>query len=463
MADKLDIVVIGSGPGGYVAGIRAAQLGLKCTVVEARHLGGVCTNWGCIPTKALLQAAEVYRTLQQADTFGLQVGEPVVDWPAVVGRSRNVAGRLAKGIEYLFNKYKVAHNPGVGRLAAADRVEVTPEEGQSYTLETGQVIIATGARPRVFPGLEPDGERVITAKQAMTLPAVPKRLAIIGAGAIGVEFAYLYSVFGSQVTLIEMLPAILPTEDADISRELARQFKKRKIKMLTGTRVEHLERQKTQVKVHTTGQHVETVTADVVLLAMGIQGNVENLGLEELGVAVEDGAIKVDEHYRTSVDGVLAVGDVIGPPWLAHVASAEALVAVEHLAGREVRPVDYGNIPACTYCQPQVASLGLSEQAAREAGYELKVGKFPFRALGKAVTAGEIEGFVKLIYDARYGELLGAHIIGANATELISEVATARTLEATQREIIDTIHPHPTMSEAVREASALAWGESVNY
>ncbi len=463
MADNLDIVVIGSGPGGYVAGIRAAQLGLKSAVVEARHLGGVCTNWGCIPTKALLRAAEVYQTVQQADTFGLQVGEPVVDWPAVVGRSRDAAGRLAKGIEHLFKKYEVAYHPGVGRLAAADRVEVTPEEGKPFILESGQVIIATGARPRVFPGLEPDGERVITAKQAMTLPAVPKRLAIIGAGAIGVEFAYLYSVFGSQVTLIEMLSAILPTEDADISRELARQFKKRKIKMLTGTKVERLERQKTQVKVHTSGQHEETITADVVLLAMGVRGNVENLGLEELGVVVEAGAIKVDEFYRTSVEGVLAIGDVIGPPWLAHVASAQALVAVERLAGREVRPVDYGNIPACTYCQPQVASVGLTEQSAREAGYELKVGKFPFRALGKAVAAGEIEGFAKMIYDARDGQLLGAHIIGANATELISEVATARTLEATHRGIIDTIHPHPTMSEAVREASALAWGESVNY
>ena len=456
-------MVIGGGPGGYVAGIRAAQLGMKSAVVEASGLGGVCTNWGCIPTKALLRAAEVYEIVQQADTFGLQVGKPVVDWPAVIGRSRDVAGRLAKGIEHLFKKNKVAYHPGMGRLTAADRVEVTPDEGKPYTLEAKHVMIATGARPRVFPGLEPDGERVITAKQAMTLPAVPKRLVIIGAGAIGVEFAYLYNVFGSQVTLIELLPAILPTEDANISRELARQFKKRKIKMLTGTKVEQLEVQKSQVKVHTSGDRGETITADVVLLAMGVQGNVERLGLEELGVLVKDGAVPVDEFYRTSVEGVLAVGDLIGPPWLAHAASAEALVAVEHLAGREVRPVDYGNIPACTYCQPQVASVGLTERAAREAGYELKVGKFPFRALGKAVVAGEIEGFVKMIYDARYGELLGAHIIGANATELISGIATARTLEATQREIIDTIHPHPTMSEAVMEASALAWGESVNY
>ncbi len=340
---------------------------------------------------------------------------------------------------------------------------ITSDDGKTYDLEAGHILIATGARPRILSGLEPDGERVITSREAMVLPEVPKRLTIVGAGAIGVEFAYLFNVFGSEVTLIEMLPAILPTEDSDISKELTRLFKKRKIRMLTGTRVEKIERQKTQAKVHTSGQSAETVTADRVLLAIGVQGNVAGLGLEELGVAVDSGAIKVDEYYRTSVEGILAVGDVIGPPWLAHVASAEGITAIEHLAGREVRLVDYGNIAACTYCRPQVASVGLTEQAAREAGHKLRVGKYPFRALGKAVVAGEIDGFVKMVYDARYGELLGAHIIGENATELISELATARTLEATRHEIVGTVHPHPTMSEAVMEASALAWDESVNY
>lgn len=463
MAEKYDLVVLGGGPGGYVAGIRAAQLGMRSAVVEASHLGGICTNWGCIPTKALLQAAEVLETARKAETFGIRVGEPQVDWPVVVGRSRDVAARLAKGIEHLFKKYKVDYHPGRGRLEPANKLAITSDDGKAYELEAGHILIATGARPRIFPGLEPDGDRVITSREAMVLPEVPKRLAIVGAGAIGVEFAYLFNVFGSEVTLIEMLPAILPTEDSDISKELTRQFKKRKIRMLTGTRVEKIERQKTQVKIHTSGLKAETVTADRVLLAMGVQGNVTDLGLEQLGVAVDSGAIKVDEYYRTSVDNILAVGDVIGPPWLAHVASAEGITAIEHLAGREVRPVDYGNIAACTYCRPQVASVGLTEQAAREAGHELKVGKYPFRALGKAVVAGEIDGFVKMVYDAKYGELLGTHIIGANATELISEVAVARTLEATRHEIMGTIHPHPTMSEALMEASALAWDESVNY
>ncbi len=463
MAEKYDLVVLGGGPGGYVAGIRAAQLGMRSAVVEASHLGGICTNWGCIPTKALLQAAEVLETARKAETFGIRVGEPQVDWPVVVGRSRDVAARLAKGIEHLFKKYKVDYHPGRGRLEPANKLAITSDDGKAYELEAGHILIATGARPRIFPGLEPDGDRVITSREAMVLPEVPKRLAIVGAGAIGVEFAYLFNVFGSEVTLIEMLPAILPTEDSDISKELTRQFKKRKIRMLTGTRVEKIERQKTQVKIHTSGLKAETVTADRVLLAMGVQGNVTDLGLEQLGVAVDSGAIKVDEYYRTSVDNILAVGDVIGPPWLAHVASAEGITAIEHLAGREARPVDYNNIAACTYCRPQVASVGLTEQAAREAGHELKVGKYPFRALGKAVVAGEIDGFVKMVYDAKYGELLGTHIIGANATELISEVAVARTLEATRHEIMGTIHPHPTMSEALMEASALAWDESVNY
>ncbi|MFB0515481.1 MAG: dihydrolipoyl dehydrogenase [Candidatus Neomarinimicrobiota bacterium] len=463
MADKFDVVVIGGGPGGYVAGIRAAQLGKKTAVVESDLLGGVCLNWGCIPTKALLHTAELYEGIRRAGDFGLKVGDVSVEWPAVIERSRDVANRLSKGIEFLFKKYGVVYHQGRGRLADATAVEVTPDEGEAFRLPADNVIIATGARPRAFPGLEPDGKRVITSKEAMILSAVPKRMVIIGAGAIGVEFAYFYSVFGTEVTLVEMLPQILPLEDGEVAKELTRQFKKRKIKIHTGAKVDKIERQKTQVKVHTSGDKKEVITADLALVAVGVQGNVEDLGLEQAGVAVEQGAIKVDEFYRTGVGSVYAIGDVIGPPLLAHVASAEGTIAVEHLAGLHPEPLDYRNVPACTYCHPQVASVGLTEKGARDAGYEVKIGKYPFRALGRALASGEIDGFVKVVYDAKYGELLGAHIIGDGATDLISEVAVARKLETTYLEILKTVHPHPTLSEGIMEATALAYGESVNY
>jgi len=463
MAEKYDVVVIGSGPGGYSAGIRAAQLGMNTAVVESDHLGGVCLNWGCIPTKALLHTAGLYEDIRHAGDFGLKVDEVSVDWKAVIKRSRDVAGRLSRGIESLFKKYGVTCHPGRGRLADAITVGITPKEGHAYQLRAENIIIATGARPVTFPGMEPDGQRVITYREAMVLPKAPKRLVIIGAGAIGVEFAYFYSVFDTQVTLIEMMPQVLPLEDEEVSRELARQFKKRKINIHTDTKVDRIERQKTQVKVHTTGKSEEVVTADLALVAVGVQGNVEDLGLEKLGIAVEQGAIKVDEFYRTGVGNVHAIGDVIGPPLLAHAASAEGITAVEHLAGVSPEPLDYGNIPTCVYCHPQVASVGLTEKWAREAGYEVKVGKFPFRALGKSWAAGKIDGFVKVIYDTSDGRLLGAHIIGDGATDLISEAVVARKLKTTYREFLKTVHPHPTLSEAIAEATALACGESVIY
>jgi dihydrolipoamide dehydrogenase len=449
MAEKFDLVIIGGGPGGYVAGNRAAQLGKKTAVVESGHLGGICLNWGCIPTKALLHTAELYDHLRHAEDFGLSASEISVNWKDVIARSRDVAQRLSKGIEFLFNKYGVAYRPGRGRLSDSRTVEVTPEKGDPYRLEAEHIILATGARPRDLPGLEPNGTRVITSKEAMVLPSVPKRLVIIGAGAIGVEFAYLYSIFGSEVTLIEMMPQILPLEDEEIARELTRQFKKRKINVFTGTTVKQLQRQKTQVKVQTEGKHEEVIAADLVLVAVGLQGNVEDLGLAEVGVSVEKSWIKVDEFYRTSVANVYAIGDVIGPPALAHAASAEGFIAVEHLAGLDP--------------EPQVASVGLTEKAALEAGYRLRTGKFPFRALGKSLATGNIEGFVKVVYDDKYGELLGMHIIGSGATDLISEAAVARKLETTYHELLKTVHPHPTLSEALHEATAVAFGESVNF
>jgi dihydrolipoamide dehydrogenase len=462
MADKFDVVIIGGGPGGYVAGIRAAQLGKKTAVVESNHLGGICLNWGCIPTKALLHTAELYEGIQNAEEFGLKVTGVAVEWAGVIERSRDVANRLSKGIEFLFKKYGVTYYPGRGRLAGKNVVEVHPEKGDVLKLGAEHIIIATGARPKAFPGMEPDGDRVITSKEAMVLPKVPKSMVIIGAGAIGVEFAYFYNVFGTEVTLVEMLPQVLPLEDEEISKELARQFKKRKISMLTGAKVDKIERQKTQVKVHISGKESQVITAELALVAVGVQGNVEDLGLEEAGIQVEKGTIKVDDLYRTGVPGIYAIGDVIGAPLLAHAASAEGLTAVEHLAGLHPQPLNPGNIPACTYCHPQVASVGLTEKAAKDAGYEVRVGKFPFRALGKSLATGNVDGFVKVVFDAKYGEMLGAHIIGDGATDLISEVATARTLETTHHEILKTVHPHPTLSEAIMEATAQAYGESVN-
>ncbi|MBR9975596.1 MAG: dihydrolipoyl dehydrogenase [Bacteroidetes bacterium] len=465
MAQSFDVVVIGGGPGGYVAAIRAAQLGFSTACVEAKHLGGICLNWGCIPTKSLLRNAEVWETVQHAEEFGLTFDNVSFDFSKIIARSRGIADRMSKGVAYLFKKYKVTHIEAYGKLLAPNRVGTFDREGAKLDeIEAKHIILATGARPRSIPGIEIDREKVISYFEAMSLQKRPERLIVLGAGAIGVEFAYFYNALGTQVTIVEMLDHLLPIEDEDVSKELERAFRKKKIGIKTKSRVEGIEITDDGVRVTvTTEKGEEVLEGDIALMAVGVQGNVENIGLEETGVTLERGYIKVDEYYRTNVPGVYAIGDVVGPPWLAHVASAEGLTCVEAIAGKHPVPVNYENIPGCTYCQPQVASVGLTEKKAREQGYELKIGKFPFTASGKAVAAGHAEGFVKMIYDAKYGELLGTHIIGAEATELIAEATLGRTLETTEHELLKTVHAHPTMSEALMEATAVAYGESVNF
>jgi dihydrolipoamide dehydrogenase len=464
MAQSFDIVIVGSGPGGYVAAVRAAQLGLKTACIEGKHLGGICLNWGCIPTKSLLRNAEVIENVRHAEEYGVSVGEIAIDFPKIIKRSRDVAGKMSKGVAFLFKKYGVTHIEGFGRLLAPGKVGVFDKEGHALDEVTAtHIVMATGARPRTIPGISIDRRRVISYFEAMSLEKLPASLVVLGAGAIGVEFAYFYSTLGTQVTIVEMMPNILPIEDEDVSKELERNFRKKKIAIRTKTKVEGIDTAEEGVRVRVSSDKGEEVLeAEIALMAIGIQGNIENIGLEALGVELDRGYIKVDQQYRTNVPGIYAIGDVVGPPWLAHVASAEGITCVEAIAGLNPHPIDYGNIPGCTYCQPQVASVGLTEKKAREQGYDLKIGKFPFTASGKAVAAGHPEGFVKLVFDARYGQLLGAHIIGAEATELIAEATLGRTFETTEHELIKTVHAHPTMSEAMMEAAAAALGESVN-
>ena len=463
MPANYDIAIIGSGPGGYVAAIRAAQLKMKTVLIEKDRLGGVCLNWGCIPTKALLKSAEVFEEIKQAKNFGIKVENALPDFPAIIKRSRRVADTNSKGVDFLMKKNKVDVIYGSAQLASASKVQVTAADGSLTDVSAKHIIIATGGRPRSIPGIEIDGEKIISSKQAMNLDKQPESLIVIGAGAIGVEFAHFYRTLGTKVTIVEMLDSLLPIEDKEITAVLSKSFKKAGIKTHLSTKVEGITRSPNgvQVTISANGKQ-EVLEADKALMAIGIQGNVEGLNLEAAGVKQERGFIPVNEWYQTNVDGVYAIGDITGPPLLAHVASHEGIVCVEKIAGHETHPVDYDSIPGCTYCQPQVASIGLTEEKAKEAGYELKIGCFPYSASGKARAIGARDGMVKLIFDKKYGELLGAHIIGTEATELIAELGMAKALESTSVELFTTIHAHPTLSEMIMEAAGDADEQAIH-
>jgi dihydrolipoamide dehydrogenase len=463
MESTYDLAVIGSGPGGYVAAIRASQLNLKTVLIERENLGGICLNWGCIPTKALLKSAETYELLQHASQFGLSADNVNHDFKKVIERSRKVADVNSKGVEFLMKKNKIDVVYGQASIQNAGKIEVSGDKDKKSTINAKHIIIATGGRPRTIPGIEFDGKHIIEYRKAMSLETQPKSMVIIGAGAIGVEFAYFYNQMGTDVTIIEMLDHILPIEDKEIAGILTKNFKKKKIDIHTSTKVEAITKKGKTVTVTVSKDgKEEKIAADIALVAIGIQGNTENMGLEKLGVQIEKGFISVNEWYQTNVNGVYAIGDIIGPPLLAHVASHEAIICVEKIAGVETHPMDYESVPGCTYCQPQVASIGMTEDKAREEGHEVKIGKFPYAASGKARAIGEREGTVKLIFDKKYGELLGAHIIGAEATELIAELGIAKTLESTSVELTKTIHAHPTLSEMIMEAAGAADGEAVH-
>jgi dihydrolipoamide dehydrogenase len=459
-----DIIVVGSGPGGYVTAIRASQLGFKTAIVERESLGGICLNWGCIPTKALLKSANVFEYLTHASDYGITVKEATADFSAMINRSRGVANGMSNGIQFLMKKNKIDVLKGNGVIKAGKKVSVTDEAGTTteYTADKA-LIIATGARSRELPNLPQDGEKIIGYRQAMTLKSQPKKIVIVGSGAIGVEFAYFYNAIGTEVTIVEYLPNIVPIEDEEVSKQLEKSFKKAGVNIMTKASVESVDTSgKGCVVSIKTEKGEEKIECDVVLSAVGIQANIENIGLEEVGIIVDKGRILTNEYYQTNIPGYYAIGDVIPGPALAHVASAEGIICVEQLAGHHPQPLDYGNIPGCTYCSPEIASVGMTEKVAKESGLEIKIGKFPFSASGKASAAGAKDGFVKLIFDAKYGEILGAHMIGANVTEMIAEIVAIRKLETTGEELIKTVHPHPTMSEAIMEAAAVAYGEVIH-
>jgi len=459
-----DVLIIGSGPGGYVAAIRASQLGLKVAVVEKENLGGICLNWGCIPTKSLLKSAQAFEYAKHAADYGVSIsGEVKPDFGAMVKRSRDVAGGMSNGIQFLFKKNKVETIAGTAKLTGKNTVEVTDASGKKTTWSAKHIILATGARSRELPNLPIDGKKIIGYRKALTLDKQPESMVVVGSGAIGSEFAYFYQSIGTDVTLVEFMPTLVPNEDEEVAKQLERSFKKMKMKVLLSSSVESVDTSGKKCKVIIkTKKGNEVVEADIVLSAVGISPNTEGIGLEETGVKTENGRVKVDEFYRTNIEGVYAIGDIVAGPALAHVASAEGIVCVEKIAGLNPEPVNYGNIPGCTYTNPEISSVGLTEAKAKEAGYEIKVGKFPYSASGKASAAGQKDGFVKLIFDARYGELLGAHMIGGNVTEMIAELVVAKKLEITGHELLKTIHPHPTMSEAIMEAAAAAYDEVIH-
>ena len=458
-----DVIVIGSGPGGYVTAIRASQLGLRTAIIEKAELGGICLNWGCIPTKALLKSAQVFQYMQHASDYGIQIQGAQADFSGMVKRSREVAGGMSKGVQFLMKKNKIDVIEGSGKIKKGKQVEVTKADGSKQTVNGNHIIIATGARSKELPALKQDGKKIIGYREAMVLPEQPKSMVIVGAGAIGVEFAYFYNSIGTKVTIVEFMDRLVPVEDEEISKELLRNFKKQGMNVMTSSSVESVDTSGNGCKVKVkskTGE--EIIECDIVLSAAGVTANIENIGLEETGIKTDKGKIVVDKYYKTNVEGYYAIGDVTPGPALAHVASAEGITCVEAIAGHNPEPIDYNNIPGCTYCTPEIASVGFTEAKAKEAGYEIKVGKFPFTASGKAKAAGAPEGFIKVIFDAKYGEFLGAHMIGANVTELIAEAVVARKLETTGHEILKAIHPHPTMSEAVMEATAAAYGEVIH-
>jgi len=464
-----DVIVLGSGPGGYPAAIRASQLGLKVAIIEKESLGGVCLNWGCIPTKALLKSAQVYEYMKHSADYGIQATGLQHDFSAVVRRSRGVADKMSKGVQFLMKKNKIDVVMGFGKVVGKGKVLVTAADGKSQTVEGKYIIIATGARSRQLPSIPIDGKKIIGYREAMVLPQQPKSMIVVGSGAIGIEFADFYNTMGTKVTIVEFMPRIVPVEDEDVSKELEKLFRKKGVTILTSSEVTAVDTSGSRVKATVKAATGETVLeADVLLCAVGIASNIENIGLEETGVKVEKGRVQVDRYQQSNIAGIYAIGDCSPGQALAHVASKEGITAAEHIAYMEKKlshqpeAIDYNNVPGCTYCSPEVASVGYTEKAAREAGYEVKVGKFPFMASGKASAAGSTEGFVKVVFDAKYGEFLGAHMIGAGVTEMIAEAVTARKLETTHHELLNAIHPHPTLSEALKEAVAAAYGEAID-